>query len=132
MFIKQSVCRCCEISAQYNSRNVIYGMVGLIVMNSHRPIIVVDANALFMVFILKLHLKPYYGVAGSFLSPPTASQSTLGIMERRLQDWFDDNATDIRSLIHDKNAAHDALLRSPTTRTLCDRFTSIRATVQRK
>ena len=31
-----------------------------------------------------------------------ASQSTLGNMERRHQDWFDHNATDIRSLIHDK------------------------------
>ena len=46
-------------------------------------------------------------------------------MERRLQDRFDDNATDIRSLIHDKDAAHDALLRN-------ERFPSIRATVQRK
>ena len=62
----------------------------------------------------------------------TASQSTLGNMERRHQDWFDDNATDIRSLIHDKNAAHDALLRNPTSRTLRERFSSKRATVQRK
>ena len=53
-------------------------------------------------------------------------------MERRHQDWFDDNATDIRSLIHDKNAAHDALLRNPTSRTLRERFSSKRATVQRK
>ena len=62
----------------------------------------------------------------------TASQSTLGNTERRHQDWFDDNATDIRSLIHDKNAAHDALLRNPTSRTLRERFSSKRATVQRK
>ena len=62
----------------------------------------------------------------------TASQSTLGNMERRHQDWFDDNATDIRSLIHDKNAAHNALLRNPTSRTLRERFSSKRATVQRK
>ena len=34
-----------------------------------------------------------------------ASQSTLRSMERRYQDWFDDNTPDIRSLIHDKNAA---------------------------
>ena len=47
-----------------------------------------------------------------------ASQSTLGNIERRHQDWFDDNATDIRSLIHDNNAAHDALLKFPTSRTL--------------
>ena len=61
-----------------------------------------------------------------------ASQWTLGNMERRHQDWFNDNATDIRSLIHDKNAAHDALLRNPTSRTLRERFSSKRATVQRK
>ena len=60
-----------------------------------------------------------------------ASQSTLGNMERRHQDWFDDNATDIRSLVHDKNASHDALLRNPTSRTLRERFSSKRATVQR-
>ena len=61
-----------------------------------------------------------------------ASQSTLGNMERRHQDWLNDNATGIRSLFHDKNAAHDALLRSSTSRTLCERFYSKRATVQRK
>ena len=61
-----------------------------------------------------------------------ASLSILGDMETRHQDWFDDNATDIRSLIHDKNAAHDALLRNPTSRTLRERFSSKRATVQRK
>ena len=54
-----------------------------------------------------------------------ASQSTLG-MERQHQDCFDDNAVDIRSLIHDKN---DALLRNPTS---CTSFSSMRATVQRK
>ena len=62
----------------------------------------------------------------------TASQSTLGSMERRHQDWFDDNATDIRSLFHDKNVAHDALLHNPTSRTLRERFSSKRATEQRK
>ena len=53
-------------------------------------------------------------------------------MERRHQDWFDDNATDILSLIHDKNAANDALLRNPTSRTLHGRFSSIRETMQCK
>ena len=61
-----------------------------------------------------------------------ASQSTLGNMERRHQDWLDDNAADIRSLIHDKNATHDALLRNQTSRTLHERLFSLRATVQRK
>ena len=61
-----------------------------------------------------------------------ASQSTFGNLERRHQDWFNDNVTDIRSLIHDKNAAHDALLRNRTSHTLHVHFSSNRATVQRK
>ena len=61
-----------------------------------------------------------------------ASQSTIDNMERRHQDWFDDNVADISSLIHDKNIARFALLRNPTSRTLHERFSSIRATVQRK
>ena len=61
-----------------------------------------------------------------------SSQSTLGNTQRRHQDWFDENSADIRSLIHNKNAAHDALLRNPTSRTLHERFSSIHATVQRK
>ena len=32
---------------------------------------------------------------------PITSQSTLGNMERRHQDWCNNNAADIRSLIHD-------------------------------
>ena len=46
-----------------------------------------------------------------------ASQSILGNMERRHQVWFDDNAANISSLIHDINSAHDVLLRNPTSRT---------------
>ena len=53
-------------------------------------------------------------------------------MERRNQDCFDDNATDVRSLIHENNAAHDALLRNPTSRTLREHFFTKRATVQHK
>ena len=53
-------------------------------------------------------------------------------MERQHQDWFDDNATDIHSLIHDRNSAHSALLCYPTSRTLHERFSSIHATEQLK
>ena len=93
----------------------------------HCPIVVQHITD----YYIKLHFKPYYGVAGSFLNPLIASQSNLGNMERRHQEWFDDNAADIRSPIHDKNAAHDAASRNPTSRTLHERFSSIRATVQR-
>ena len=60
-----------------------------------------------------------------------ASQSTLDNMVRRHQGWFDDNAADIRSLILDRNAAHDALLLSQTYRNIYERFSAIRATLQR-
>ena len=60
------------------------------------------------------------------------SQSTLGNMERRYQDWFDEISTDIRSHIHDENAAHDALLRNPTSHSLHERFFSTLAKVQIK
>ena len=63
---------------------------------------------------------------------PFASQSTLGNMESRNQDWLDDNATDIRSIIHEINAAHGALMRNPTSRTPRQRFSSNCATVHRK
>ena len=65
-------------------------------------------------------------------APLDALHSNLGNMERRHEDWFDDNATDIHSHIHDKNSAHDALLQNPTSRTLHERFPPICATVQRK
>ena len=61
-----------------------------------------------------------------------ALQSTLGNMERRHQDWFDGNAADIRSPIHDKNAAHVTRLRNHTSRILPERFSFFRATVQLK
>ena len=71
-------------------------------------------------------------MAGSFLSPSNCFAIESWQHGRRHQDWFDDNATDIRSLIRNKNAAHDALLRKPTSRTVRERFSSKRATVQCK
>ena len=61
-----------------------------------------------------------------------ASQSTLGNMERRHQDWFDENSADTRSLMHDKDAAQDTLLRNPTSHTRHERFSIIHSAVQRK
>ena len=45
--VHKAVCRCCEISAQYNTRKVIDGMVRLIVMQSYRQTFVVVSNAFF-------------------------------------------------------------------------------------
>ena len=66
-----------------------------------------------------IHTMEWQALSSALL---IASQSTLGTMKRRHQDWFDDNAIEICSLIHDKNAAHDALLRNPTSRTLHESF----------
>ena len=49
LLMKLSVCRCCEISVQYNTRKVIDRMVRLIVMYRHRQIFVVVTNALFVI-----------------------------------------------------------------------------------
>ena len=63
------------------------------------------------------------------LSSALASQSILGNLERQHHDWFNDNATDIRSLIRNKNV-HNALLQNPTFHTLHEKFSSICAIVQ--
>ena len=83
-------------------------------------------------YYIKLRFKPYYGMAGSFLSPRHCFAIDTRQLGEQHQDWFDENAADIRSLVHDVNAAHDALLHSPTSRTFHERFFSMRATVQRK
>ena len=53
-------------------------------------------------------------------------------MERGNQDRLECNAAEICSLNNDKNAARDALLRNPTSRTLHGRYSSMRESVQRK
>ena len=83
-------------------------------------------------YCIKLHLKPYHGVAGSFLSPSNCFAIDSWQHGETTPRLVNDNATDIRSPIHDKNAAHNALLRNPTSRTLRERFSSKRATMQRK
>jgi len=43
---------------------------------------------------------------------------SLGFSSKRHQDWFDDQRHDILSLLHEKNDAHDALLRNPNSASL--------------
>jgi len=43
---------------------------------------------------------------------------SLGFSSKKHQDWFDDQRHDILSLLHEKNDAHDALLRNPNSASL--------------
>ena len=48
-FIELSVCRCCEISAHYDTRKMIDGIARLHVMHSYRQTFVVASNAFFVI-----------------------------------------------------------------------------------
>ena len=51
-----------------------------------------------------------------------AATVTLGFSTRKHQDWFDDSLPQIRSLLHEKNVAHDASLRNPGSASLRSRW----------
>jgi len=55
---------------------------------------------------------------------------SLGFSSKRHQDWFDDQRHDILSLLHEKNDAHDALLRNPNSASLRQRWKELRNKVQ--
>jgi len=59
-----------------------------------------------------------------------AATETLGFSMRKHQDWFDDSLPQIRSLLHEKNVAHDASLRNPDSASL--RWQELRSKVQRE
>ena len=60
LFIKLSVCRCCEISVQYNTRKIIDGMVRLIVMYDHRQTFVVVSNIYIYICMHIIHVMYMY------------------------------------------------------------------------
>jgi len=55
---------------------------------------------------------------------------SLGLCSKRHQDCFDDQRHDILSLLHEKNDAHDALLRNPNSASLRQRWKELRNKVQ--
>lgn len=60
-----------------------------------------------------------------------AAEESLGYTKRKHQDWFDDSAPDIHSLLRLKHKAHAAHLASPQSITMKIPLISIRAEVQR-
>ena len=60
-----------------------------------------------------------------------ASQA-LGYQTRKNRDWFQENSAEIRKLLHEKNAAHGACLRNPSSVALRQKFSQLRSITQRK
>nr|KAI8760522.1 cytochrome P450 2D20-like [Biomphalaria glabrata] len=50
----------------------------------------------------------------------------LGPMERKHQDWFDENRTEIRKLLDEKHKLHKLYLNNPNSQSTNDAFTNIR------
>ncbi|KAK6986931.1 cytochrome P450 2D20 [Biomphalaria glabrata] len=53
----------------------------------------------------------------------------LGPMERKRQDWFDENNTEIRKLLDEKHKLHKLYLNNPNSQSTKDVFTNIRKNV---
>ncbi|KAI8791567.1 cytochrome P450 2D20 [Biomphalaria glabrata] len=56
----------------------------------------------------------------------------LGPMERKHQDWFDENSTEIRKLLDEKHKLHKLCLNNPNSQSTKDAFTNIRKNVQKQ
>ncbi|KAI8780788.1 cytochrome P450 2D20, partial [Biomphalaria glabrata] len=53
-------------------------------------------------------------------------------MERKHQDWFDENSTEIRKLLDEKHKLHKLCLNNPNSQSTKDAFTNIRKNVQKQ
>ena len=60
-----------------------------------------------------------------------AAEDSLGFATRRHEDWFDENAPNIHTLIAAKNKAHNAYLATPHSELLKTQLSTIRAETQR-
>jgi len=60
------------------------------------------------------------------------SLETLGLSDKKHQDWFDDNNGAIRELLKVKNEAHAAKLRNPHSTALHDKWRELRSSAQRE
>ena len=62
----------------------------------------------------------------------SVAKDTIGLKTRVHRDWFDENDSDIRRLLSEKNSAHSASLRNPSSIAHRNRFRELRAHVQRE
>ena len=56
----------------------------------------------------------------------------LGHQTRKNRDWFQENNAEIRKLLREKNAAHGACLRNPSSVALRQKFSQLRSITQKK
>jgi exonuclease III len=61
----------------------------------------------------------------------SAAADTVGLQGRKHRDWFDENSTVIHELLAEKNSAHNAVLRNPSSVILRTRFRELRSAAQR-
>ena len=54
----------------------------------------------------------------------------LGIEKKTHRDWFQENDSEIKAMLDQKNRAHTACLRNPASTTLRQRFADLRSSVQ--
>jgi len=60
----------------------------------------------------------------------STAKSTLGVMHKRHQDWFDTNRKEIHVILHEKNSAYKAHLQQPKSAAHYQRWIRIRSQVQ--
>ncbi|KAK6995010.1 cytochrome P450 2D20, partial [Biomphalaria glabrata] len=58
--------------------------------------------------------------------------SILGPSERKHQNWFDENSTEIRKLLDEKHKLHKLYLNNPNSQSTKDAFTNISKNVQKQ
>ena len=59
-----------------------------------------------------------------------AAQGILGVSTRKHRDWFRESSHEISALLSEKNEAHQAALRNPSSTFLRQRFSELRSSAQ--
>ena len=59
------------------------------------------------------------------------AEDTFGFKKKRYRELFDENRTDIHTLLAEKNTAHSGSLRNPVSTAFRSSFSELRSTVQR-
>ena len=61
-----------------------------------------------------------------------AATASFGFSTKKHQDWFDDNNASIPELLSEKNAAHAAKLRNPSSTALHQKWIELRPRAQKE